>query len=941
MTVPQSGTGRAARRRYSASSMMRSGAILAAGLLLLAGNCKLPHSQLTKAVPSLPAGRLPSHVRPTRYTLSLEIAPQQSFFAGTADIEIVLDRPVSNLWLHGRDLTVESVSVQPAFEAALPGSYRIADPSGIAQISFPRPVGPGTATLRIVYTAAFNEQLRGLYRVKEDESWYAFTQFEPTSARRAFPGFDEPSFKTPFDVTLTVGAEYTAIANTPALEQRRLPDGRNQIHFATTRPLPTYLVAWAVGPFDVVDGPSMPTRAGDSGAIPFRGIATKGRGPQLDYAITHTAALLGALETYFGTDYPYRKLDVISVPDFDAGAMENAGAITFRDSLLLLDDETAPEWQRRAFSYVMAHELAHQWFGNLVTMEWWDDLWLNEAFATWMGRRVVQDVAPEQESALAMLADIHKAMSSDSQISARSIRQPIESHHDIHNAFDGITYSKGAGVLGMFEHWLGESDFRRGISVYLERHRFGNATEADLLAALSEASGHDVAAPFRSFLTQPGVPFLQVESECRDGKTELVIEQSRYLPIGSGGDHTSAWQIPVCVRYGALGGWTETCHLIGAREQRVSLEGACADWVMPNSGATGYYRWALAPEDGARLLGAGWPNLSPPERLSVAMNLEASFRAGALSVPEVFSDLAALASDPNRLVAQAPMGLLSLAREHLVEPGERRWVEDFAQELYRARYHALGWDAAPAESGESKLLRRSVIHFLAFTGRDPQVRAEALRRGRIHLGLDRAGTSDTPLDAELIDTALAVAVQDGEPAVFDAILARLDGERDALERSRILRALGAARTPDLIARARALALAPRLRINEMLSTLWSQSNDVDTRLSNWRWVEEHFDALVERGGPGRARRLPWMASGLCSQDAAVALEEFLAPRIEAVEGGPRNMAGSLETIRLCAALRSHHKQAAQDFFRSNAAPLPKLVPSASAPSADPETSTPG
>ncbi len=850
---------------------------------MLTGGCQVPVSQLTTALPSLPTGRLPSHIRPTRYALALEIAPDQTSFSGTARIEIMLDRAVSNLWLHGRDLEVESVDVKPAFEAALQANYRQMDPSGIAQISFPRPVGPGRATLNIVYTAAFNERLRGLYRVQEDDSWYAFTQFEPTSARHAFPSFDEPSFKTPFDVTLTVGAESAAIANTPSIERKHLPDGRSQIRFATTRPLPTYLVAWAVGPFDVVDGPSMPAR--DGGSIPFRGIATKGRGPQLDYAITHTAALLAALEAYFGTDYPYRKLDVISVPDFGSGAMENAGAITFRDSLLLVDDRTAPEWQRRAFSYVMAHELAHQWFGNLVTMVWWDDLWLNEAFATWMGRRVVQDVAPEQESVLAMLASIHDAMSSDSQTSARSIRQPIESQHDIHNAFDSITYSKGAGVLGMFEHWLGESSFRRGISIYLERHRYGNATEADLIAALFEASGRDVAAPFRSFLTQPGVPFLEVETECRDGRTELIIEQSRYLPIGSGGDRTSTWQVPFCVRTGSQQGSTESCHLIDARVQRVSLEGACADWVMPNSGARGYYRWALAPEDGARLLGTGWPNLSAPERLSVAMNLEASFRAGTLSVPDVYSGLAALASDPNRLVAQAPMSLLSLAREHLVEPTERRRVENFAQNLYRARYRALGWDAGPAEGGETKLLRRSVIHFLAFTGRDSKLRVEALRRGRIHLGLDRAEPRDSKLDADLIDTALAVAVQDGGPTVFDALLARLDGERDALERSRILRALGAAQNPDLIARARALALAPELRINEMLSTLQSQSNDVETRRANWRWIEEHFDELVERGGPGRARQLPWMASGMCSDTAAAALETFLAPRIEAVEGG--------------------------------------------------------
>jgi alanyl aminopeptidase len=897
----------------SAVRFAASGLALAAGFWLGCGTA--PDSAVvSRPGASVPSGRLPQTVRPIRYALEVAIDPRRTDFSGRATIEIELVRATRRIWIHGRGLDVSRVQLRPAFDAILTGEWRLADAAGVAAIDLPRAVGPGTASLVIDYRASFDERLRGLYRVKSEGSWYAVTQFEPTDARRAFPGFDEPAFKTPFDVTLTVAQEHVAIANTPQLRASDAPDGTRRIQFATTPPLPTYLIAWAVGPFELKSGP--PLRVGDGPAadVPFRGATVRGRSGELRYALDHTPALMEALQFYFGSPYPYRKLDIISVPDFGSGAMENPGAITFRDSLLLFDGHSAPEWQRRAFTYVMAHELAHQWFGNLVTMEWWDDLWLNEAFATWMGRRAVQEVAPEQESDLALLENVHEAMSADSQISARSVRQPIESHHDIHNAFDGITYSKGAGILAMFEHWLGAETFRVGVRDYLERHRLGTATEADLLAALRRASGRDVAAPFRSFLTQPGVPFLEVEQQCVDGRSELAVRQSRYLPIGSEGSRATQWQIPVCARYGSGDGWRETCRLVDAERRRIPLEGGCAEWVMPNASAAGYYRWALAPDDGRRLLTNGWSLLSAPERLSVAMNLEASFRAGAIGPNEVFPALAALAADSNRHVAEAPMQLLHLARERLVEPGERERVERFARQLYSTRYRELGWDVAPGETGETKLLRRAVIHFLAFTGIHRDVRREALRRGRIRVGLDPKPAGHAPLDAELVDTVLAIAVQDGGGEVFDALIARLAEEHDAVNRQRILRALGASREPALAKRARELSLDSTLRVNEAFSPLWPQVSAVETRRETWDWIERHFDALVERVGTGQGRSLPWMASGFCDAEAARRVESFLASRVERLDGGPRNMAGSLEFIRLCAALKEHHGAATRAFF---------------------------
>jgi alanyl aminopeptidase len=374
--------------------------------------------------------------------LSLTIIPELDTFSGTAVIGIKLDQPSTTIWMHGENLNVTSIHATHA-TARIPATWEQQTSDGVVRVELQEALPAGRSTLHVEYTADFDTPLRGLYRVESKGHAYAFTQFESISARLAFPCFDEPRFKTPFDVTLTVPADQMAAANTPVDRAIKLPEGLQRISFMPTAPLPTYLVAWTVGPLDVVSGPTIPPNEGRPFPVPLRGIATKGQGEQLRYALDRTGEFVEALEDYFGIPYPYRKLDLVAVPDFSAGAMENVGLITFREWLLLIDEDRATENQRRAFAYVLAHELAHQWFGNLVTMPWWDDIWLNEAFATWMGSKVVQTLHPEYRADLGSLASAQRAMRLDSLTSARSIVQPIESNHDIKNAFDAITYEKG------------------------------------------------------------------------------------------------------------------------------------------------------------------------------------------------------------------------------------------------------------------------------------------------------------------------------------------------------------------------------------------------------------------------------------------------------------------------------------------------------------------
>jgi alanyl aminopeptidase len=861
----------------------------------------------------VPLGKLPTGVRPQHYSLELEIVPERERFSGTVEIRLQVDSATDTLWMHGRDLSVHDASVQDQSGEPLSARWHVADDSGVVALRMPRKVGPGDVHVRISYDAPFSTTLRGLYRVEAGDDAYAFTQFEPIAARRAFPGFDEPRFRAPFDVTVTARQEHRVIASTPAIQEEILEGGLKRVRFAVTPPLPTYLLAWAVGPLDIVEAPPIPPSGPRTREIPFRGAAVRGRGGELAYALERTPPLLEALEEYFDSEYPFAKLDVIAIPDFGAGAMENVGAITFRDSLLLIDEDGAPEWQRRAFASIMAHELAHQWFGNLVTLAWWDDIWLNEAFATWMAARTIEAVHPEHQAGLRHLERVLRAMDADSLVSARSIRQPIESNHDIRNAFDAITYSKGGGVLSMFERWLGRERFRRGIRNYMDEHRMGVATASDLLSALSRATGRDVETPFRTFLEQPGVPFVETAMECEEAGASLALRQSRYLPVGSSGSRNAVWQVPVCARFGADGGPGETCTLLVEAERNLALDApTCPDWVLPNADGAGYYRWALAAPDAARLHPQ---KLSPRERLSFADGLEASFRSGALPASQVYTQLNLLAGDRARPVAVAPMPLVRLAREHLVGVTLQPRVEAFAASLYVPTHRKLGWDAAPREDGETRLLRESVIAFLTDVAREPDARREAAERGRRYAGIGTDGILDpSAVDPELVGTALMVTVQDGGTPAFDGLLAHLEATRDAVLRSNLLYALGSTRRPALAARARELALDDRLRINETVLPLRAQMDQSAMRNDTWTWVEANFDALVARVGKDRAGGLARLASSFCDRASADRVQTFLSPRVDELGGGPRKLANVLERIRLCAALVDAQGESTRAFF---------------------------
>src|SRR5580704_11712392 len=479
------------------------------------------------AAPSLdpPKLRLSDNVQPSHYAVDLTVVPDRDTFQGAVDINVDIRTAATVIWLNASDLEIKEASFQPLSGPSAKAQV-LDGGKDFAGLSFDHAIS-GQGILHVSYQGKISRNSSaGLFQMKETDQWYVYSQFEPTDARRAFPCFDEPGFKVPWQLTLHVPKDDVAVANSPEVSHAAEPDGMQAVRFKESKPLPSYLVALAVGRFDIVD-------AGKLGKTPLRIITPRGKGVNAKYAAESIPELLKLLEDYFGIPYPYEKLDSVVMP-ISNFAMENAGLITYGETLLLSKPGDDTIHRQRECAIVTAHEMAHQWFGDLVTTAWWDDIWLNEAFASWMENKIVGEWKPDWHIDVTMVNDRLYAMKVDSLVSTRRIRQPIESNDDIANAFDGITYQKGEAVIRMFEAWIGEDKFRKGIRQYLKQHAWGAATAKDFEAAISSAAGHNIAPAFDSFLNQAGVPEISAALDC-SGKPALELAQKRLLPIGSQG----------------------------------------------------------------------------------------------------------------------------------------------------------------------------------------------------------------------------------------------------------------------------------------------------------------------------------------------------------------------------------------------------------------------
>ena len=857
---------------------------------------------------AVPSGRLPDTLTAEAFAVELRIDPRGDDFTGVSRIEGNVTRATRTLWVHGRDLTVTRATLTPKGGEALSLSAEQMHVSGVLKLTAPVDIPAGPATLALEYKAPFNRQLEGAYKLVHGGESYVMTQMEPLGARLAFPGMDEPAFKRPWDITLIVPQDQNAVANTKLVEETPLADGFKRLRFARTENLPSYLIAFAVGPWDIVEWQDIPANDVRKTPLSLRGVAAKGRGKEMAYALEHTAEVVAALERYFDIPYPFDKLDILAAPDFAAGAMENAGLITYRDSLMFIGDNT-PTGQRQAYWGVHAHELAHQWFGDLVTMPWWDDLWLNEAFATWMSAHIVRELKPEFNVQRSRLEGALFAMDGDSLASTRRVREPIQDFTEISAAFDGITYQKGGAVLGMFERFVGPEHFRDAIRSYLKAHARGNATSRDLIAAVAAQSNDPEAvfAAFNSFIDQPGVPFLRVALDCKGSKPVLNVTQSRYLPIGSSAASGQTWGVPMCLRMGVGDDSRSQCQLLDATEAHIALDApSCPDWVMPNADATGYYRFALAPGDQARL-DAAFDRLGSEEQRIYADSLGAAFDAGAIDAKAYLSALPKLAGSPVRQVVTAPIGTLEWIDEHLVRSeAERDALRERVRTVYAARLVALGETPRASDSDDDRLLRATLLDVVADFGRDPSLRARLAAGGRAVLGLDADGVlKPDAVTPDQRGLALRMAAVQGDATVFEAMAKAFRGSSESVLRGQLLGALGRFTDPQLAARARAISLEEGTRSNEIVLVMGTQLGERELREGARQWLRSEYEALMKKGprglGGGFVR---FDAASRCSATEADEIHAWHEPRLRDVEGGPRRTAQAVEGIRLCAALQA-------------------------------------
>ncbi len=872
----------------------------------LAASCGLA---LAAGAGQAPKGRLPGWAVPQSYRIAFKVDPAQTDFSGATTIKVKLTQASDHVWLDGAELKVSKVTVTDAAGKAHEAKYVDADPkTGVVRVDFGSTLQPGEITLQFEYTAPLNAQLQGLYKVTAKGQPYAMTQMEPISARFAFPSFDEPGFKTPFDISITLPEKDVAVANTQQVSEKPAGQGWKTVTFAQTLPLPTYLVAFAVGPWDITPTAEISPDAYRSKPLPLRGIAAAGEAQRMSHVIAETPSIVHALENYYGFGYPWDKLDVLAAPDFSAGAMENAGLVTFRDWLLLLDKDSPARDVRGSFN-VTAHELAHQWTGDTVTLAWWNDIWLNEAFATWMQQKVTMEVHPEYRADLDRVRGAQGAMANDSLVSARKIRQPITGNGDIETAFDGITYQKGAAVIGMFENYVGDKTFQQGMRAYIQAHKFGNATADDLVGAIAKAAGKGEAFKhaFKSFLDQSGVPYVQTRLDYRNGQAVLELKQSRYLPLGSRGDAARVWGVPVCVRYGTADGSKVACDMLDKASGSMVLAGASQPtWVMPNANAAGYYRFSLDKSELEALV-KEVAKLSDAEQLAYADAIGASFQHGDLDAGQVLAALKPLTASKTSQVFTAPLGRVGWIYRHVAKTdAQRARIADWVKAAYLPKLEALGYQRKPGESEDDSLLRSTLAGALAFDYKLPAVRAALLQQGDAALKKKADGRLDlAAANPDLLGDALGVAVQAQGKAAVDALIAELPQTSDPALRNGILGGLASVEDPALAEQVRDFALSKPVKVGEMAALLRSGRDTLAQRDAMWTWFTGHYAQILKRTGSFAGGRLPSLAAGGgCSTGEAQRVQAFFQPRANDAAGIARGLAQTTESIELCAALQA-------------------------------------
>ena len=839
---------------------------------------------------------LPVNVLPSRYQIWLQPNFADFTFAGEETIDVEVMEPTSQIQLNSVEIEIQSATLSQGGNSHPASEISFDTKRETATLSFTESIPAGAASLKLIFSGELNDKLRGFYRSQyagqDGETRYlAATQFEATDARRAFPCWDEPAHKARFEVTLVVPDQLVALSNTPIAEEKPAGSGLKSVRFAESPVMSTYLLAFIVGDLSHIEQES----ANNTKVSVW---TTAGKEEQGRFALETSAKLLSFFNDYFGIPYPLEKLDHIAIPDFAAGAMENWGCITYRETALLVDPDNSSAGTRQRVAEVVAHEMAHMWFGDLVTMQWWDDLWLNESFASWMGTKAVDWAFPEWQMWTQFVnMDTNRALSLDGLKNSHPIEQEVKDPAEVSQLFDAISYSKGASVIRMLEQFLSPDTFREGLRQYISANQYQNARTEDLWAALENASQQPVTSIMGTWTGQMGYPVLQVDAQSGAGGRELVLTQERFLYDGGSGEtpEDTVWQIPVGL---AQGGASQTrapavSMVMSERQSRIPLAGPAADqWFKLNPLQTGFFRVNYSPEDWERLLPViSSLELPATDRLGLQNDAYALSRAGILPVSQfltvaaayqneddasVWSDLASNLRDVENLIAGEPY----------YQP-----YRSFARDLFRPAAARIGWDARPGEGHLDALLRSTVLSQAGSYG-DTEVLEEA--RGRFSRYLQDPGS----LHPDLRGLVYSLAAQTGERDTYDHLWELANNTELQEEHIRLLLSLARFASPELLQETLERSLTDEIRLQDTITVVTAVAGNLHGRDLAWSFVKDRWEEFDRRYGGGGfgLMRLVSICGAFVDAGKLADVEAFF--KEHPVPAAERTIRQSLERIQL-------------------------------------------
>jgi aminopeptidase N/puromycin-sensitive aminopeptidase len=837
------------------------------------------------------AQRLPEVARPENYRLTFNPDLEKATFEADETIAVQILKPTSGITLNAVDIEFHNVTITSG-GTAQKATVTAEKEKEMVVLMVDKPLAAGAATIHITYDGILNSEMRGLYLGKDDQGRkYAASQFESTDARRAFPSFDEPDYKATFDITAVADKGMVAISNQKVVSDTPGPGDKHTVKFATTAKMSPYLAALVVGNFEYIEG--------EADGIPIRVYGTPGKKEMGAFALDAAEHILSYYDKYFGIKYPYSKLDLIGLPDFSAGAMENTGCITFREVILLIDEKQGSVDLKKTIASVIAHEMAHQWFGDLVTMKWWDDVWLNEGFATWMSSKPVEAWKPEWNFNLDDVSQTEGTLNTDSLATTRPIHQAAETPAQILELFDGIAYGKAAAVLRMLEAYLGEETFRAGVNAYLKQHQYANATAGDFWDAQAKTSKKPVDQIMPTFVTQAGVPTIDLKLECRGNSTSVTLEQQRYFYdrekfSAPGGQ---LWQVPLCLKSSAVGKGVK-CELLTKKEQTFTLPG-CSTWVLANAGATGYYRVGYQPEVVRAIAKDAEGALTPAERISLQADIWASVRVGREPVGDYLALAQGLGADRNRAVLEDVLGRLNYIGQYLVSDSDRESYRAWLRQYLKPILNDVGWDPKPGESDEQRTLRSRLYTSLGFDARDPEVLAKSRQIA------DKFLEDPTSVDRELAAGAFGLAALNGDEAFYNRLMAALKNPKSPEEYYGYLFTLAQFTDPRLLQRTLDFSISLDVRSQDAVSLLTSVMNNPAGEKLAWDFVQSHWDAVQKSGGPFASAQVVGASSTFCDAGMRDQVTDFFA--VHKVEAAERTYRQTIERINNCVDLKSQQE----------------------------------